>query len=123
MRRTKWFMLAAPLVLVLAACSTPAPSGEENTSEVPAAGEWVGPVTAYIPATAGGGFDIAVRALQNPLADELGESVVPSNVEGAGGSIAATEMLAEPADGSSFMIVSRSISALPYTGTPEIDPV
>jgi tripartite-type tricarboxylate transporter receptor subunit TctC len=116
-------MLAAPLVLILAACSSPAQSGDGPAGEVPGEGEWVGSLTAYIPATAGGGFDIAVRAIQDPLAELLGESVVPTNLEGAGGSIAATEMLGGPADGSSMMIVSRSISALPYTGTPEIDPV
>ena len=124
MRRTKWFMLAAPLVLVLAACSTPSDNGNDGAdSEVPADGEWTGSLTAYIPADAGGGFDIAVRLLQEPLADALGESVVPTNLPGAGGAVAAGEMLGLPADGTSMLIVSRSISALPYTGSPEIDPV
>lgn len=115
-------MLAAPVVLLLAACG-PGSSGNSADEGVPSEGEWVGSVTAYIPNTAGGGFDTALRALQDPLAQELGESVIPTNLDGAGGAIAATEMLSGPADGSSLMIVSRSISALPYTGTPEIDPV
>lgn len=129
MRNRRWIAISIPVLLLAAACGQ---SGEGNgegngdgseTAEVPADGEWPGPLTVYIPAAPGGGFDIAVRALQQPLSEELGADVVPTNVEGAGGSIAATGMLGLPADGTSMMIVSRSISAVPYTGSPEIDPV
>ncbi len=139
MRNRRWIALAVPVLLLAAACGqsgdgdgdgaeTPTDDAtqegtEEPASDVPAEGEWVGDQTVYIPASPGGGFDIAVRALQQPLAEVLGVNVVPTNVEGAGGAIAATEMLGLPADGTSMMIVSRSISALPYTGSPEIDPV
>lgn len=139
MRNRRWIAVAVPVLLLAAACgqsgngdddTTAAPSDdpvqEEETdepSDVPAEGTWPGQMTVYIPATPGGGFDIAVRALQAPLAETLGVNVVPTNVEGAGGAIAATEMLGLPSDGTSMMIVSRSISAVPYTGSPEIDPV
>lgn len=118
--------LAVPVLLLAAACgqgSDDGGNGDGSSAEVPAEGEWPDSLTTYIPAAPGGGFDIAVRALQQPLSDVLGEDVVPTNVEGAGGAIAGSEMLDGPADGTSMMIVSRSISAVPYTGSPEVDPV
>jgi tripartite-type tricarboxylate transporter receptor subunit TctC len=108
-------------LFAVSACSRPADSG--SSTAVPAPGKWVGTMSIYIPTNPGGGFDIAARALQRPLADALGASVVPVNVPGVGGAIAAQEMFRLPADGTSMMITSRSVSALPYTGTPDIDPV
>lgn len=125
MRKTAKFAIALPLVLAMAACAPANGEAEEviDESGVPAAGEWIGTTSIYIPADAGGGFDIAARALQQPLAEQLGVSVVPVNAPGAGGAIAIEEMFGQPADGTSMLITSRSISALPYTGTPDIDPV
>jgi tripartite-type tricarboxylate transporter receptor subunit TctC len=121
MCRRRSFSLLSVLVLalVLAACS----SGEPEPTEIAAGEDWPEPLTIYIPAPAGGGFDIAVRALQPALAEELGNDVVVQNLEGGGGAIAADRMLGDPADGTSMMIVSRSISSVPYTGSPELDPV
>lgn len=126
----RWFAASIAIpALLLAACggSSEGDGGDgangNASAEAPAEGTWPGQMSVYIPAAPGGGFDIAVRALQSPLSDELGVNVVPTNVEGAGGAIAATDMLGQAADGTSMMIVSRSISALPYTGSPEIDPV
>jgi tripartite-type tricarboxylate transporter receptor subunit TctC len=121
-RRSRMAALLLPFALALAGCA----GGEETTAasgSAPAPGEWPGDLTLYIPAAAGGGFDIAARALQPALEEELGEGVVPTNLEGAGGAIAATQMLDDPADGTAMMITSRSISSVPYTGTPEVDPV
>lgn len=135
MQLRRWIASAVAIpALLLTACGQgedgQEPGGNDNGStegaaggEAPAEGTWPGQVSVYIPAAPGGGFDIAVRALQEPLSEELGVNVVPTNVEGAGGAIAASEMLGQPADGTSMMIVSRSISAVPYTGSPEIDPV
>lgn len=122
MRSRRWVAISIPILLATA-CGQNGDNGDVASVEVPAAGAWTGPLSVYIPAAPGGGFDIAVRALQAPLSDELGVDIVATNVEGAGGSIAATEMLDLPADGTSMMVVSRSISAVPYTGAPEIDPV
>lgn len=126
--RRQWIAAVAPVFLLAAACGSDdgdggSSEGSSQEATVPEDGEWVGSVTAYIPASPGGGFDIALRALQEPLSEELGTDIVPTNLEGAGGAIAAADMLDQPADGTSMMIVSRSISAVPYTGTPEIDPV
>lgn len=121
-RRSRMAAALLPLALALAACG-----GAQNTATsdgvAPAPGEWPGELTLYIPAAPGGGFDIAARTLEPALAEELGERIVPTNLEGAGGVIAATQMLDDPADGTAMMITSRSISAVPYTGTPELDPV
>lgn len=82
-----------------------------------------GTITIIVPANAGGGFDIAARSLQPAIAETAGNDVVVQNLPGAGGAIGAERLFSEDADGTTMMIVSRSISALPYTGTPEIDPV
>lgn len=119
-RSTRYLAPVVPVLFLAAACGSDEGAAD---AEVPAAGEWTGQVNVYIPNAPGGGFDIAVRALQQSLSDELGAGIVPTNLEGAGGAIAAQEMLDQPADGTSTMVVSRSISALPYTGTPDIDPV
>jgi tripartite-type tricarboxylate transporter receptor subunit TctC len=133
MRRLTWFTPALLMAFALAACAPedpdPAvdePVDEEEPPEEPdeeVVGDWSEPLTVYIPAPAGGGFDIAVRALQPVLAEQLGNDVIPENVEGAAGAIAAQQMLGEPADGNRVMIVSRTIMSLPYTGTPELDPL
>jgi len=124
MRRSRPVAALLPLALALVltgGCAAEAPPPAD--APAPAPGEWPGELTLYIPNSPGGGFDIAARALQASLADQLGTNVVPVNLEGAGGVIAATQMLDEPADGTSMMITSRSLSAVPYTGTPELDPL
>lgn len=129
MRIKPWVALSVA-VLFTAACGNGGSEGEgdpdapsQDNSEVTGGSDWAAPLSVYIPADAGGGFDLAVRLLQRELEGELGNSVVPLNVPGAAGAIAATEMLGLPADGTSMMIVSRSISSVPYTGSPDIDPV
>ena len=137
-----WILLMV-LALVGAACAgdegeeaseptdeeaTPEPDDEANDADN---GEdaattdegWEEPLTVYIPAAPGGGFDIAVRAMQPYIADAIGNDVIPENVEGAGGAVAAEQMISEPADGTSMMVVSRTIMSVPYTGTPELDPL
>lgn len=118
-RRWSTLLSVVALSLVLAACS----AGEPEPTEIAAGEDWPDAMTVYIPASAGGGFDIAVRALQPALAEELGAEVIPQNLEGGGGAVAADRMLGEDADGTKMMIVSRSISSVPYTGSPDLDPV
>jgi tripartite-type tricarboxylate transporter receptor subunit TctC len=100
--------------------------GADNGAEDDAAAAddpWPGPLTIYIPAAPGGGFDIAVRAMQPHISDAIGNDVVAENIEGAGGAIAAEQMLSQPADGTSMLVTSRTIMSVPYTGTPEFDPL
>lgn len=124
MRTIRALALSVPLLLVATACGDDG-GGESagEDAEVPAEGEWNGDLTVYVPAAAGGGFDIMVRGMQDQMAEALGSSVVVTNVTGASGAIAAAELLEQPTDGTSMMVVSRSISSVPYSGSPEIDPV
>ncbi|WP_151525072.1 tripartite tricarboxylate transporter substrate binding protein [Serinicoccus kebangsaanensis] len=126
MRTIRALAVSVPLLLCLAACGDDGGSGNADgggEADVPAEGEWNGDLTVYVPAAAGGGFDIMVRGMQDQMAEALGSSVVVTNVTGASGAIAAAEMLDQPTDGTSMMVVSRSISSVPYSGSPEIDPV
>jgi tripartite-type tricarboxylate transporter receptor subunit TctC len=136
MRALKTLSFLLALALVSAACGTDGPDEAEEPAaaeptEAPEADEegpdegepWPSPLTIYIPAAPGGGFDIAVRAMQPHIADSIGNDVIPENIEGAGGAVAAEQMLSEPADGTSMMVVSRTIMSVPYTGTPELDPL
>lgn len=123
MRTIRALAVSVPLLLCVAACGDDGGNGNGENAEVPAEGEWNGDLTVYVPAAAGGGFDIMVRGMQDQLAQTLGSSVVVTNVTGASGAIAAAEMLDQPVDGTSMMVVSRSISSVPYSGSPDIDPV
>jgi hypothetical protein len=112
MRALKTLSFLLALALVSAACGTDGPDEAEEPAaaeptEAPEADEegpdegepWPSPLTIYIPAAPGGGFDIAVRAMQPYIADSIGNDVIPENIEGAGGAVAAEQMLSEPADG------------------------
>lgn len=146
MRSARTWILLLVLAMVGVACgggdngdtepeaeeTTAEPEAEETEAEEPedggdaeeAAGDpWPGPLTIYIPAAPGGGFDIAVRAMQPHIAEAIGNDVIPENLEGAGGAIAAEQMLSQPADGTSILVTSRTIMSVPYTGTPEFDPL
>lgn len=146
MRALKTWSFLLALALVSVACGTDSPETEdpgaqeptetaeddeaaaeeapEADEDAPDEGEaWSDPLTIYIPAAPGGGFDIAVRAMQPHIADSIGNDVIPENIEGAGGAVAAEQMLSEPADGTSMLVTSRTIMSVPYTGTPELDPL
>jgi len=56
-------------------------------------------VTVMVPFAAGGGADVPARFLAQELERELGQSVVVTNVVGAGGTIGATQLADGPSDG------------------------
>ncbi|NLN15921.1 MAG: tripartite tricarboxylate transporter substrate binding protein [Firmicutes bacterium] len=85
--------------------------------------KWERPVTILVGAAPGGNMDVVVRAIQPALEKELGVSVVVLNITGASGGAAAAKLITEPADGHHMLIISRTFSALPYTGQPHIDPL
>jgi tripartite-type tricarboxylate transporter receptor subunit TctC len=140
MKRTRSLAIAMALTLLAVACGNDEPdetaateeeveatddadADTEEVGDADADEPWPSPLTIYVPAPAGGGFDILVRALQPMLEEEMGNSIVVENIEGAGGAVAGQQMLSEPSDGSRIMIVSRTIMGVPYTGTPEVDPL
>lgn len=73
---------------------------------------------------AGGGSDVIARLLQEPLRELLGVPVVVENRPGAGGQIAAQQLKAAPADGSTvFLTHDHTISILPQVvRNPGFDP-
>jgi tripartite-type tricarboxylate transporter receptor subunit TctC len=57
------------------------------------------PVTSIGPFAAGGGADIALRAIATYIKDHLGQPFLATNKPGGGSTAAAIEMLSKPADG------------------------
>lgn len=84
---------------------------------------WERPVTILVGAAPGGNMDVVVRAVQPALERELGVPVVVLNITGASGGAAAAKLITEEANGYHMLIISRTFSALPYTGQPHIDPL
>lgn len=141
MRAARSWILLLVLALVAVACggdeADAPPDGEPGVAEPGdedtagpddgdpgAAGDpWPSALRVYVPAAPGGGFDIAVRAMQPYIAEAIGNDLVVDNLDGAGGAIAAEQMLSQPADGTSVLVTSRTIMSVPYTGTPGFDPL
>jgi tripartite-type tricarboxylate transporter receptor subunit TctC len=57
------------------------------------------PVTIMVPYLAGSASDFTARTIVDPMTRHLGAPVIVENIGGAGGAIAATKVLAAPADG------------------------
>ena len=64
------------------------------------------PITALIGYPAGGGTDVAARALEPELRRQLGQPLVITNAPGAAGAIAMQRMLAAPRDGYTVAFVA-----------------
>lgn len=72
------------------------------------------PVRIIVGFPAGGGTDAIARILAERLKDELGVQVLVDNRPGAGGQLAAQQLKAAPADGSTFFIShDHTISIVP----------
>lgn len=77
------------------------------------------PLTIVIPFAPGGASDIVVRALSDPLAQELGRPIVAENKGGAGGLIAAAAVAHAAPDGQTLlygnqgqMVVARHLASV-----------
>ena len=103
------------------ACATPA-----------AAADWpVRPVSVYVPVAAGGAADALARTWAAYVSKAIGATVVVENKPGANGSIAATYVAKQPADGYALLFGSTSnmsvnpftYSQLAYNPTRDFEPV
>lgn len=84
------------LIVIISACSD-AESANEG-AEYPSK-----PIEVIVPVGAGGDTDLNTRITAKYLEQELGESIVITNVEGSGGSTGIKEVLSKDADGYSVL--------------------
>jgi tripartite-type tricarboxylate transporter receptor subunit TctC len=89
------------------------------------------PVKILVGFPPGGGIDLIARTLQPALQDELKITVIVENKPGAGGVVAAQELVRMPADGSTILIANLGPFALapnmaekkPYDPTKDFTPI
>ena len=117
-------------MLAIAACSpgaSAAPTGGAATGPAAtgpaatmAAWEPTGPITIVVPFAAGGPTDTVTRQVAAPMGTALGQQIIISNVAGAGGTLAASQVAAAPADGYTVLMHHIGMSTAP-TLYPELD--
>ncbi|MBN9409303.1 MAG: tripartite tricarboxylate transporter substrate binding protein [Burkholderiales bacterium] len=71
------------------------------------------PIRMVIPVTPGGPNDIMARTLQPRLGALLGQSVVIENIPGAGGNLATTSIVRQPADGYNLILHGMTYAVNP----------
>jgi tripartite-type tricarboxylate transporter receptor subunit TctC len=78
------------------------------------------PVRIVVGFAPGGSSDTAVRLVAERLARKLGQPVIVENKPGAGGMLATTQLLREPADGYSLLLLAsaHSVAAAMRTNLP-----
>ncbi|MBI2962020.1 MAG: tripartite tricarboxylate transporter substrate binding protein [Betaproteobacteria bacterium] len=82
------------------------------------------PVRIIVPFPAGTPFDLATRAIAQPLAHSLGQSVVVENRAGAEGVVAGAAVAKSPPDGYTLFLASSSLQATPaLRKNPPFDPL
>jgi tripartite-type tricarboxylate transporter receptor subunit TctC len=124
--------LAAALAaaLLAGACAGPAGSptappgspgqGSPTAAATAGTGYPDGPITMVVPFTAGGPTDTVTRLIAEPMRATLGQPVVVQNVAGAGGTLAAGQVAAGPADGYTVLMHHIGMSTAPslYSDLP-----
>ncbi len=88
------------------------------------------PLRIIVPWPPGGAADIAVRHLQQPLQEIIGQSVVIENKSGAGGVVGTEALVRSPGDGHTIgMVISSHASnpalypTLPYDAVKDVKPI
>jgi tripartite-type tricarboxylate transporter receptor subunit TctC len=83
------------------------------------------PITLVVPAAPSGTIDVAARMLSDPLAKELGQSVIVDNRAGASGGIAAMYVKGSAPDGYTLLVQSSGyhvISPVLHAGSQKWSP-
>ena len=123
-RRVRLAAAGAAAALVLSACGTgtgspaaPTTGGPAATTGGPAAttSAWkpTGPITIVVPFAAGGPTDTVTRQIGGPMGTALGQTIVVSNVAGAGGTLAAGQVAEAAADGYTVLMHHIGMSTAP----------
>ncbi|MDQ4035213.1 MAG: tripartite tricarboxylate transporter substrate-binding protein [Chloroflexota bacterium] len=122
-RSSRPLVILAALGLALAACT----GGGEGASGSGAAdggdggGTFPdGTITFVVPFSAGGPTDTVTRLVAEPMAAELGAEIVVTNVEGAGGTVAAGQVAGAEPDGYTVLMHHIGMSTAPtlYSDLP-----
>ena len=71
------------------------------------------PVTIVVPFAPGGANDVVIRAIQQPLAEALGQPIVVENRGGAGGSVGAAYVARARADGYTVLMAATGFVVNP----------
>ena len=113
MRRTRstWPALIAASVLTLAACGGDDDAGTEDSGGDAAAGYPTKTINLIVPYAPGGPTDLAARTIGSCIEEELGQTVVVENREGASGSVGMQAMIAGGDDGYSLSLIAVPASA------------
>lgn len=98
--------------LAVAALFVSASAGEKYPS---------GKVTFYIGNAPGGGNDLLARALIPGMSKSIGGDIIPENLQGANGGVAAVKVGTAKPDGHSLYLHSQSVVMMQYTGQPQVD--
>ncbi len=106
-RRSRLGVSIAVVALILAACQ----GGGEDGGDAGAYPEQE--VTIVVPFAAGGPTDTVTRLIAEPMAAELGGDIVVSNVEGAGGTVAADQVANAEPDGYTVLMHHIGMSTAP----------
>jgi len=109
-RATALTALAAATGLVLTACGSD--SGGSGGGDA-AAGAPDGPVSMIVPFSAGGGSDLAGRALASGLEEATGDTVTVENVTGGSGAVGYGQLLAASGDANTLLASETSLVTLP----------
>lgn len=88
------------------------------------------PVTIVVPFAPGGANDVVVRAIQQPLAEALGQTIVVENRGGAGGSVGTGYAARQKPDGYTILMAATGYAVNPslyekvyYDPIKDFDPV
>ena len=117
--RIKPFALFAALALAVSACSdgsgsgSDSPEGSGDGGNGGAGGYPDGAITIVVPFAAGGPTDTVTRLIAEPMSAELGQQITVTNVEGAGGTVAAGEVATAEPDGYTVLMHHIGMSTTP----------